>query len=128
MAVKQLWSREHLVVLQCREAIADSDAIGDWEFQTRLGIARPVLRKIISSWPEIDDGSKNSDGFLAVNNCLNEVCHGVNWAESEWQNWFTEPKDVVKRTYKNWLRLAGSLSGGIAVMLPIVRLLQITGN
>jgi hypothetical protein len=107
MALKQLPSSEQLVVLQCMKAIADSDAIGDQEFQTRLGVARPVLQEIISSWPEIDDSSEDSDGFLAVNNCLNEVCHGVHWPESEWQNRFTEPKDVVKRTYQNWLKLAG---------------------
>jgi hypothetical protein len=114
MALKQLSSQEQLAVLQCMKATADGDAIEDWEFQTRLGIARPVLREIISSWPEVDDSSENSDGFLAVNNCLNEVCHGVHWEESEWQNWFTEPEDVVKRTYMNWLRLAVRSSGGIA--------------
>jgi hypothetical protein len=114
MALKDLSSPEQLVVLQCMKAIADSDAIGDREFQTRLGIDRSVLREIISSWPEIDDSPENSDRFLAVNNCLNEVCHGVHWAESEWPGWFTAPKDMVKRTYRNWLRLAGRSSGGIA--------------
>jgi hypothetical protein len=113
MALKQLSPREQLIVLQCMQAIADGDAIEDWEFQTRLGIARPVLRKIISSWPEIEDSAENSDEFLAVNNCLNEACHGVDWAESEWQTWFAEPKDVIKRTYENWLRLVERYPDGI---------------
>jgi len=77
MAFKELSPSEKAIVLQCMKAIADGPEIEDWEFHTRLGIVRPTLRRVISLWPEIDDGSDDSDEFLAINNCLNEICHGV---------------------------------------------------
>ncbi len=105
MAFKELLPGEQQIVLQCMKAIADGHEIGGWEFQTRLGIVRPALKQIISLWPEIDDSSENSDGFLAVNNCLNEVCHGVHWTDTEWRTRFTQPKEEVKKAFQNWLRL-----------------------
>jgi hypothetical protein len=113
MAFKELSPTEKEIVLQCMKAIVDGPEIEDWEFQTRLGIVRPTLRRIISLWPEIDDSSDDSDEFLAINNCLNEVCHGVNISATEWQEWFAQPKDEIKQTFAKWLRLRGSSSGGI---------------
>ena len=69
MAFKALSKDEKEIVLQCMKAIADGPEIEDWEFQTRLGIVRPALRRIIAMWPEIDDSLDNSDEFLAINNC-----------------------------------------------------------
>jgi hypothetical protein len=100
--LKDLSKSEQEIVLQCMTAIVDGAAIPDWEFYTRLGIIRPTLRRIISQWPEIDDRSQDSDGFLAINNCLNEVCHGISMSPSEWDNWFTCPKDMVKQTFARW--------------------------
>jgi len=92
-------------------AIADGLEIEDWEFQTRLGIARPALRRVISLWPQIDDGSDESDEFLAINNCLNEICHGVDIPPTEWEKRFAQPKDDIKPTYVKWLRLRDSSDG-----------------
>jgi hypothetical protein len=106
MAFKELSRSE-------REIVADDSEIEDWEFHPRLGIDRPTLRRIISVWPEIDDGTENSDEFLAVNNCLNEVCHGFDIPPTEWGKWFTHSKDEIRETYAKWLRLRGGHSGGI---------------
>src|SRR5882762_5924112 len=75
--VQRAITERKAIVLQCMKAIADGPEIEDWEFHTRLGIVRPTLRRVISLWPGIDDGSDDSDEFLAINNCLNEICHGV---------------------------------------------------
>ena len=113
MTFKELSRGEKEIVLQCMKAIADRPEIEDWEFRTRLGIARPTLRRIISVWPEIDDGSDNSDEFLAINNCLNEVCHGVRIPPTEWGKWFAQSRGEIKQTYAKWLRLRAGSSGGI---------------
>jgi hypothetical protein len=113
MAFKDLSEVEQEIVFQCMKFIAEGSDIGDWEFQTRLGITRPTLVKLISSWPEIDDCSENSDGDLAVNNCLNEVCHGLAVSPVEWKIWFSHPKERIQQTYNNWLKLRGRSSGGI---------------
>jgi hypothetical protein len=113
MAFKELSRNEKEIVLQCMKAIADGPEIEEWEFHTRLGIVRPSLRRIISQWPAIDDSSDNSDEFLAINNCLNEVCHGVKMPDTEWRKWFAQPKDEIIKTYNKWLRLRDCSPGGI---------------
>jgi hypothetical protein len=113
MAFADLSPNEQQIVLQCMQAIADGPAIEDWEFHTRLGINRSTLRRIISAWPAIDDGSDSSEEFLAINNCLNEICHGIKIEDTEWQTWFTQPQDEIIKTYRKWLKVRESSSGGI---------------
>jgi hypothetical protein len=113
MAFRDLSPSEKETVLHCMKVIADGPEIEDWEFQTRLGLDRSKLRRIISLWPNFDDNSEHSDDFLAINNCLNEVCHGVNISAADWPKWFTRQKDEVKQTYYKWLKLRGLPSGGL---------------
>jgi hypothetical protein len=92
MAFKELSPSEKEIALQCMKAIADGHEIEDREFQTRLGIARPTLKRVISLWPQIDDSSDDSVEFLAINNCLNELCRGVDIPATEWGKRFAQPK------------------------------------
>jgi len=86
--------------------------LDDWEFPTRLGFEIDDLQHLIDRWPNIDDRDENSVGFLAINNCLNEVCHGFHIPPEEWDTWFNVPMGTVKDTYRNWLAIKG-ISGGI---------------
>jgi hypothetical protein len=105
MAFRQLPRGDQEIVLECLEAIAEGAGISEWEFSGRVGIKRATLRKIISEWPEIDDLRIESDGFLAINNCLNEACHGISIAPDEWGIWFSASKEKVKQTYHRWMQL-----------------------
>jgi hypothetical protein len=109
MSFSELSPAEKEIVLQCMKAIADSPGIEDWEFHTRLGIGRPALRRVISLWPDIDDSSDKSNEFLAINNCLNEICYGLDISAIEWRIWFTQPIDEIRRTYYKWLGLRAPL-------------------
>ncbi len=102
MRPKALSKSEQEIVLQCMTAIVDGTAIADWEFHTRLGVSRPKLRRIISQWREIGDRFPDSDEFLAISNCLNEVCNGIFVSPSEWDQWFTYQRDRVKETLDHW--------------------------
>lgn len=110
---KELSKVEQEIVLQCMRFIAEGNSIEDWEFQTRLGIDRPTLVQIIESWPEIDNRVGGSDLDLAVNNCFNEVCHGVAISPTEFTSWFSHSKDEIKNAYGHWLKLRRWPSGGI---------------
>lgn len=112
MAFKRLSTNDQELALQCMKAIANGSEIGDWEFHTRFGITRSTLERIITMWPEIDDGPEGSDEFLAINNCFNEICHAIKIPQAEWGNLFSQPRDKIKQAYAKWLRLRGS-SGGI---------------
>jgi len=113
MPLKEMSKEDQEIVLQCMRAIAEGDDIDDWEFHARLGIERPTLKRIILRWPDLDDRKQDSDEFLAINNCMNEICHGIRLTAEKWSNWFTRPRDAVEQVYRNWLRLGGQTRGGI---------------
>jgi hypothetical protein len=86
--------------------------IDESEIQTRLGIEADGLQRQIALWPEIDDRVEGGDGFLAINNSMNEVCHGIRIETLDWDNRFDTPMEDVVSAYRRWLALRGA-SGGI---------------
>lgn len=110
MPFEDLTSEDQLVVLQCMKATAAH--VADSEKHSRLGLEPGELQSVIAKWPHIDDSSEQSDGFLAINNCLNEVCHGFRVAPEDWNSWFGFSESEIKVVYQKWLRLKG-LAGGI---------------
>jgi hypothetical protein len=90
---------------------AASEYIDDWEKHARLGLDADDLQQEITRWPDIDDRAESGSGFLVINNCLNEVCHGFRIPPEEWSRWFDTPISAVKATYRNWLTLRETRGG-----------------
>ncbi len=111
MAVELLSDDEREIVRQCMVAIADGPFLDGPEFHTRLGISSGELKEVLSRWPAADDANLVTQ--LAINNCLNEVCHGLNISEEDWGRWFNVAKREVKRIFLKWIELKGFKSGGI---------------
>jgi|ERR1700681_4351776 hypothetical protein len=102
MSFNGLSDRDGEAVLQCIRAIAEGQLIEDWEIQARIGLDRKTLRMIISEWPNVDDSVVNSHVYLAVNNCMNEICHGVQIPQEDWEKWFTVTRSQVLESYLKW--------------------------
>ena len=109
MAFESLSAKEQEIVLLCMKATAAY--VDDWEKHTRLGLEPEELQRVIIEWPNIDDADENGNGFLAINNCLNEVCHGFPVALDHWNEWFDAPKPEVEPVYQKWLSLRRTLGG-----------------
>jgi len=105
VAFEKLSTDEKEIVLNCMTAIYAGPYIEDWEFQTRLGVSRQELAKVISMYPDLVDEGDDSTVSLGINNSMNEICHGVYIPPQEWQRWFAVSKDHVKRVYAKWYRL-----------------------
>jgi len=110
MAFKEMSAEEQRIVLACMKAA--SAYIDDWEKHSRLGLEPCELEQVIAKWPSIDDADESGSGFLAISNCLNEVCRGFRIAPEDWSRWFDMPMSTVEATYHKWLKLKG-FSGGI---------------
>jgi hypothetical protein len=82
-------------------AIAEGQFLENADFQTRLGIDRRTLGAILSD-PDFDYRSDDPDVNLAINNCMNEIAHGVRIPPAEWGQWFAVPLQEVKRTFLKW--------------------------
>jgi hypothetical protein len=107
MAIELLNARKKAIILQCMKAVAG--VIDEWEMHTRLGLTKGELQAVIDQWPSIDDRNGFA-GFLAINNSLNEICHGLR--AEEWAGLIDAEPDKVKSTYQHWLALQ-NVSGGI---------------
>ena len=103
MPSPRLSESESRIVLQCMTAVLESSEIEDPEFETRLGFDRKELRHLIENWASL----KESDAItLAVSNCLNEVCNGIDIPSQEWDSWFDVPKEEVKRVCHKCIHLS----------------------
>lgn len=107
MALKQLSPKDQKIIRDCLNSILEGSLIEDWEFHTRLGLTRRELRKVLERWPELDDSLSDSCDAIAINNCLNEVCHGVRMSEEEWKTWFDNSRSEVERVYLDWMKSGG---------------------
>jgi hypothetical protein len=110
MGIKSLSAKEQEIVLRCMKATASY--LDDWEKHPRLGLEADDLLQEIARWPNIDDRDKSGNGFLAINNSMNEVCNGFRIPPEEWTSWFDTPISEIESTYQRWLALKGT-SGGI---------------
>ena len=110
MSIESLSAKQQDIVLRCMKATAAH--VDDWEKHSRLGLEADDLQKVIIRWPNIDDRDDDGDDFLAINNCMNEVCHGFSIQPAEWSTWFNTPMSEIESTYRTWLALRG-VSGGI---------------
>ena len=110
--LEKLSDRDREIIFQCLNAIGKGNFLED-EFQTRLGIEPDELDSIVAAFPEVDDSRDDSVETLAINNCLNEVAHGISFSEKEWRQWFTVDKKEVSDVYNKWARLRGWKTTGI---------------
>jgi ribosomal protein S8 len=102
MAFEQLSVDEQRIVLQCMKIIYDEKYIEEWETQTRIGIDRNSLLHVINVWPNLDDSENDSDVTLAINNCMNEICNGINISEEDREQYFKTTGENIKKTYEHW--------------------------
>jgi len=74
-----------------------------------MGRGKIVIATPSGGIPDMIDHTRN--GFLAINNCLNEVCHGFRLTPEEWNRWFDAPISEIEATYRKWLTLKRTHGG-----------------
>ena len=106
MSLAKLSDSDRQIILQCLNAILKGNFL-EGEFHTRLGIEREELEHVVAAYSQIDDSDDNSNAALAINNCLNEVCHGIRFSNREWSRWFSVNRSEVDEVYRRWAILRG---------------------
>ncbi len=95
------------------KAILTGSLLDEVEFHARLGLDPEELRAVIDSWPHCDEADDDSIGTLAINNCLNEMCHGLRFSDGEWERLVRLPRSEVSRVYRAWTLSRGASHTGI---------------
>ena len=112
MSFAKLSASEREIIFRCLNAILKGRFL-EGEFHTRLGLEPEELEQIVATYPDIDDLDDNSNEVLAINNCLNEVCHGISFSNREWSQWFSISRSEVDEVYRKWAILRGWSYTGI---------------
>jgi len=104
MYFSQLNEQEQQTILESMKAVLESGKL-EFEYSSRLGIDEEDLKQVIEKFPNLDDSDDSSNETLAINNCLNEICYGVNFTENDWRKWFSQSYEEVEKVYKRWAEL-----------------------
>lgn len=73
----------------------------DWDFHTRLGVHPEAMRQLLSAWPNIDDAYE-SDAYLAINNAMNDLLHGVGISDEKAIEISGVDRAEMRRIYVKW--------------------------
>ena len=111
MSLAMLSDKERQIISQSMNAILKGRFL-EGEFRTRLGIEPEELERIAVAYPNVDDSGEAS-AALAINNCLNEVCHGITFSDRDWSKWFSVSRSEVEEVYRKWAVLHGWPRTGI---------------
>jgi hypothetical protein len=71
MSLTDLDEHELDVVRQCLQAAVEGPFFPDWEFETLFGLERDEVRRVLGSWPDIDETDQNV--VIAINNAFNNL-------------------------------------------------------
>jgi hypothetical protein len=85
----------------------------DADFETRLGISPSAMRRLLSDWPDLDDGNDDSDACLAINNAMNDLLHGVGIDDQRAKELTGTDRRGMLRIYGKWAKSRGWSSTGI---------------
>jgi hypothetical protein len=113
MALELLHSDEQWVVRQALAALVHGEYLDDAEFDVRIGVRRTEAAALLGRWPDVRDAPRDARAGFVINNCLNEVCNGLDLVDEEWNRWFDVPRDRVADVYRRWAMLKGWSSPGM---------------
>lgn len=113
MAFSQLPQREKELIHECMVAIAQGPFLDEWEFQTRIGITRAELMAVLAEWPDFNYASDGAMETLAINNCSNEILHGLFVSPCQWEQWFSGTKEELADAYQHWAQIEGYKATGV---------------
>lgn len=102
--VRELPQADQALIQQCLIFVLGSRELAD-EFDTRMGVSEAQARQILEQWPDVDDVADESTAVLAINNAINEVCHGVR--VRDWDRWFSASPADVRAAYVRWAQGRG---------------------
>jgi hypothetical protein len=113
--LERLSERDRKIIVQCMEIVSE-DQWYPGEMETRVGLDLRTLTNVIAAvrhLPVQEDkctrgpnyGVRPEDIDLAVHNCLNEVCHGMDIDNSVLREGRGFDKDDVEAVFEAWKTL-----------------------
>ena len=101
MPLANLDQSEREVVRECLRAAVEGAFFPEWEFHTIFGLQRDDIRKVLLSWPELNESDESV--VLAINNSLNNlVGYPIRNREELWPQYISVTRTEVARVFDKW--------------------------
>ncbi len=71
MPLSNLDDREQEVVRECLRAAVDGPFFPDWEFETLIGLDREEVRRVLLSWPALNEADESV--VMTINNSMSNL-------------------------------------------------------
>ncbi|WP_282611225.1 hypothetical protein [Pelagibius sp. Alg239-R121] len=82
-------------------------------FSARMGLEESHMVRLLEAWPQLDDSDEGSAVYLAVNNALNDLLHGVGISDKQALESVGVNRAEMQRVYKKWATGHGRSSTGV---------------
>jgi hypothetical protein len=103
MAWTELDERERAVVRECLRAAVDGPFFPEWEFATIFGLGRNEVRKVLESWPQLDESDENV--AIAINNTLNNFLgYPLGEDQAAWPQFISVSRAELMAIFDKWKR------------------------
>ena len=111
MAIESLSPEAQAIIRRAIAFVATTHQL-DGEFETRLGVERAEVAKVLMRWPAVDDHGDDAPVTVAINNALNELVNGMDLSAEEWRQIGTT-RGEVEAAYAAWATARGWQSRGL---------------
>jgi hypothetical protein len=101
MALANLDEREREVVRQCLYAAVEGPFFPEWEFGIIFGLQRDEVRRILMSWPDLDENDESV--VRAINNSFNNLLGYPTRNKQEiWSKFISVSGIELARIFDKW--------------------------
>jgi hypothetical protein len=100
MPLADLSPEEREVVKGCLRAAVEGPFFPDSEFHTIFGLDRDVVRDVLASWPNLDDG--NESVMIAINNSFNNLLGYPHGREGAWPQFIAVSSKELGQIDEKW--------------------------
>ena len=101
MGLADLDEREREVAQECLHAVVDGPFFPEWEFATLFGLERDEVRRILFTWPGLDE--TDDSVVLAINNSFNNLLgYPGEDKEAKWAEFISADEAEVARIFDKW--------------------------
>src|SRR5260370_15536639 len=101
MSLASLSDKERDVVRQCLRAAVESPFFPDWEFHTIFGLERDEVKRVLLSWPELDETDESV--VVAINNSFNNLLGYPSQNKQElWPKYLSVSGIELARIFDKW--------------------------
>ena len=101
VSLANLDEREREVIRECLQAAVEGPFFPDWEFQTLFGLTRDDVKRVLQSWPDLNEADESVT--RAINNSFNNLLgYPIPNKEEIWSKFMSVTGEELAVIFDKW--------------------------